>query len=122
MGNTEKSFGTKIIIVMLTFVIIFCISGTVYCRDKRLSRSGELSYRAQEQEYERELRALLEEKGYRNSGVMMNSITQADGARSYIITIHHKKIEALDNMEKSALAAQCQDIKVLMENCSVSFQ
>lgn len=122
MRNRKKPSGVTIVIAMLIAVTIFCISGTVLCRSNRLSRAEELSYRALKQEYVRELRTLLEEKGYSDSGVVMNSITQADGERSCIITIHHRKIEALDNREKNALAAECQSIEVPVENCSVYFQ
>lgn len=121
MQSMEKSSGTMAVMIMLAAVIVLCVSGTALCPDRRLNKKGELSCHALEQEYERQLRALLEEKGYGNSGVMMNSITQADGGRSYIVTIHHKKIEALNNVEKSALAAECQRIEVPVENCSVCF-
>ncbi len=122
MKSTEIFSGTMAVMVLLTAMIVFCVFGTVLCPDRRLNKREELSCRALEQEYERQLRALLEEKGYSNSGVMMNSITQVDGDRSYVVTIHHKKIEALDNEEKSALAAECREIEVPIRNCSVYFR
>lgn len=121
MKNTGRFLGTTAVIVMLAAMIIFCISGTVRCLDKKLNRTEELSYRILEREYESELRGLLEEKGYCNSGVTMSSIVQEDGVRSYTVAIHHKKIEALGHVEKRALAAECQSIGAFVENCNVYF-
>lgn len=122
MKNAGRLSGTTAVIIMLVAMIIFCTSGTLLCLDTKLNRTEELGYRILEREYESELRVLLEEKGYSNSGVTMNSIVQEDGVRSYTVTIHHKKIEALDNVEKRALAAECQGIEASVENCSVYFQ
>ncbi len=121
LEKTKKFKGSTFVIALLGAVTFFCILGTVYCQDRRINRAENLNYRTMERACERELRELLEEKGYRNSAVTMNSITQADGARSYIVTIHHRKIESLNAIQKNALAAECRRMEGCVENCDFHF-
>lgn len=118
MKNMKEFTITAIITIVLALVIAFCISGTVIGQNKGDARAEEQYYRVAEQEYMQEIRNLLEEKGYCNSGVTMNRVIEEDGTREYIVTIHHRRIENLSDEQKNALVTECQSIGFPVENCS----
>ena len=44
------------------------------------------------------IRHLLDEKGYRNSGITIRWVSDGQGTRDYMVLIHHRKIEGLDRL------------------------
>jgi hypothetical protein len=112
----------KIMTVGITFILVIisalCISGTVISQEKGKSRVKEQYYRQIEQEYIKEMRAFLTECGYKNSGVTMTYILAENGSRQYTVTIHHKKISALDEVHKQQLKQECKSVIFPVEDCS----
>lgn len=119
MKNMKEFTITTIITVLLVLIIAFCISGTVIGQNKGDARAEEQYYQAAEQAYIKEIRNLLEEKGYSNSGVTMNRVIEEDGTREYTVTIHHRRISCLSDEQKNALVTECQSIDFSVENCSI---
>ena len=122
MKNTKGLTVLIIITIFLVGAASFCISSTVYSQGKGKDRTEEQSFRAAEKKYVKEVRSLLEGKGYGNSGVTMNRVTEEDGSRKYTVTIHHRKINRLDGKQRKALAAECQTIDFSMENCNFFYK
>lgn len=119
MKNMKEFTITTIITVLLVLIIAFCISGTVIGQNKGDARAEEQYYQAAELAYIKEIRNLLEEKGYSNSGVTMNRVIEEDGTREYTVTIHHRRISCLSDEQKNALVTECQSIDFSVENCSI---
>ena len=111
---------TVIISVILVLVAAFCICGTVLSQSDSRYLIDEKYYRAMEQTYLQEVKTLLAEEGYRNSGVMMTKVIEADGSRSYTVTIHHGRIDRLPEAEKQSLLADCASIAFPVEECTFS--
>ncbi len=118
MKSMKEFMISTIITIVLALVIAFGISGTVIGQSKGCDRDRERYYRTAEQEYVQEIRNLLEEKGYCNSGITMNRVIEEDGTREYTITIHHRRIDRLCDEQKDALIAECQSIAFPVENCN----
>lgn len=111
---------TVIISVILVLVAAFCICGTVLSQSDSRQLIDEKYYRTMEQAYLQEVRTFLEEEGYRNSGVIMTKVIEADGSRSYTVTIHHGRIDRLPEAEKQSLLADCASIAFPVEECTFS--
>lgn len=119
MKNMKEFTITTIITVLLVLIIAFCISSTVIGQNKSDARAEEQYYHTAEQKYIQEIRDLLKEKGYSNSGITMNRVIEEDGTREYTVLIHHRRISRLSNEEKNALVRECQSINFSVENCSI---
>lgn len=113
---------TVVLSVILVLVTAFCISGTALSQSKNQRIIEERYYRQMERDYVREMRAFLEEKGYRDSGVTMTRVTEEDGARSYTVTIHHSGFGRLSQGEREALLEACAGIAFPVEECAFSHQ
>lgn len=119
MKNMKEFSITAIITVLLVLIIAFCISGTVIGQNRSNAGAEEQYYRVAEREYVQEVRKLLEEKGYCNCGITMNRVIEENGTRRYTVTIHHRRIENLNDEQRNALALECQAIDFSAENCSI---
>lgn len=119
MKSRRKFITTAIITVALVLMIVFCISETVIGQGQRDVKAKEQYYRDMEQEYVREIRRLLEDEGYSNSGVTMNRVIEEDGIREYTVTIYHKRIQKLTDEQKIKLLAECRFVDFPVENCNI---
>lgn len=122
MRNLKEIVVTTVVTAVLIFVIAFCICSTVFGRDRGRSREEEQYYSTLEQAYVSEIRDLLEERGYRNSGVTMNRVLQEDGSRQYTVTIHHRRIMKLDLNQQKELLDACGRIDFPVENCNFCYK
>lgn len=118
MKNRKEFTVTAMITVMLVLVTAFCISGTVMGQSKGNRRAEGQYYHAAEQTYVQEIRKLLEERGYSNSGVTMNRVTKEDGSRQYTVTIYHRRINKLSDARQRELLAECRSVDFPAENCN----
>lgn len=118
MRKVREFFITAVITMALIGVIAFCISGTVFSQNKGADRMEDAYYQAIEREYVREIRTLLEEKGYKNSGVTLNRVIEEAGVREYVVTIYHKRIAELGEGQQRELIRECCGIAFPAENCS----
>ncbi len=97
----NKGFG--IITALLVFSIAFCMSGTVLCRERSGYAQENERYAALEADYLARTKGILENAGYRNSGVTITWTREDGGLRSYLVKIHHRKIECLGDDELEEL-------------------
>ena len=101
---------TTIILVLIT---AFCIAGTVMSKGDMTERELESYYQQVEKELLGRTRDQLEELGFKNSGVTLTRVVDAEGNRDYTFTIHHRKIDAMSAEERVELA------EMLAAGCAV---
>lgn len=101
---------TVIISAIFILTAAFSISGTVQSQSRHAAEAEEEYYKEMEEIYVGEIRAFLEEAGYRNSGIMMTRIIDEEGERCYTVTIHHDKLDKLSDAEKKELLDACSRI------------
>lgn len=118
MKNFKEITITTVVTMLLILIIAFCICGTAFGQSRGRSQAQERYYRALEQEYVEEIRKLLAERGYCNSGVTMNRVVEEDGSRQYIVTIHHRRIMQLDQEQQKELLDECRIIDFPVEDCT----
>lgn len=105
--HMRRLFQSNITFVFVTvlFVMIsaFCISQTVSGKEDGEAKEQEAFYREQENKLLADTRAFLNQEGYYNSGVTLTRVVDSDGSREYTITIHHSRIDRMDDFEKQEL-------------------
>lgn len=108
--------------MVLVLIIACCVAGTVYSRNG-ISRAEEESfYMEKEQELLRETRSYLSAKGYDNSGVNITRVLNEEGVREYTITIHHGRIDKMEEEKRAELAGELTNLTFSAENCSFSHE
>lgn len=116
MKKSVKFFvGTLIVVVLLALGI----KGTVVSREYGQDKTDRAVLRALEQEYISEVKTLLTNSGYENSGVMLNYVKDGD-TLYYTITVHHDAITALTDAEKAVLKAQILALAFELPECFFS--
>ncbi len=55
--------------------------------------------KARGEEYKEIIRDYLDEEGYNNAGLMLTYVTESDGSRTYFVSVHHKRLDALTEAE-----------------------
>ncbi len=98
----NRRFG--MITMLLTLTIAFCVSGTVMSKERSGYTEENERYAALEAEFLARARVILEDEGYRDSGVTITWTREGGGARSYFVEIHHRRIGGLGDDERERLS------------------
>lgn len=102
----------------LSMIIIFMTTMTVRSQSDIEVVELEHYYRELETEMVREVRGVLNDNGYDNSGVSLTRVVNEDGSREYTLTVHHKKITQLNDEGREELKLELQECNFNAENCS----
>lgn len=86
--------------VMLILVSAFCITGTVMSHNNKDLEIQEKYYSLAEQQYVDAVRQYMAAQGFRNSGVMLTRVVDTDGTRTYTLTVCHKRLAGLTEVQK----------------------
>ena len=95
--------GFTVAVLVLTLAACWCWAGTVMSRTDLSAAEIEGYYQEKEKELVEEARAFLSGEGYTYSGVMLTRVVTADGDREYTLTVHHGKIDKLDDEGRQKL-------------------
>lgn len=104
--------------IVLIAIIGFFASCTVISQSDIGVREMENYYREQEKELLQETKALLTEMGFKNSGVTLTRVVDEEGKREYTFTIHHGKIDKMNETERTELAKLLLADAEIDENCT----
>lgn len=118
MRLSRNLSATILLTVMMVVIIAFCITETVISQSNEARYMEEKYYDDLEADYLAELKLILTSEGYRNSGVTMTRVTEADGMRSYTVNIHHKLIDKLSSDEQEQLEEMLGEIPFPDTSCS----
>lgn len=97
----------------LLFFIVFCVAGTVQAREDIQRTEKECWYREREAVLLADTREYLSDAGFCNSGVTLNRVVDEEGVRSYTFTIHHRRIDCMDEAGRQRL---CGELKTLTDS------
>ena len=103
-----KKMGLLIAVVLIFVLGIgMTVKAASFKEDsKKISKE---QYEVLGEEYVKEVRLLLLEKGCKNAGVTLTYITDAEGNRTYTVTVYHSKLEKMNSQELSLLEARIQE-------------
>lgn len=120
MKKESILYGIAVIIPVL--VILFCTTETVMSQEKTNNRAEKKYYASMEKEYHNNMKHLLDEKGYLNSGITIRWIAEADGTRNYTVMIYHRKIDNLNEQEKEALIRELLETEFEDIRCTFQYE
>ena len=112
--------GFGVLTLCLVLVSAFCITGTVMSCSN--SKEWEMELYDKEQELVRDTREYLNQSGFVNSGVMLTSVMDENGMRWYTVTVHHGKIDRMDEDAKKNLKEQLATLVFAEDNCNFSHE
>ena len=111
-----------IVVIVSVLVVLFCAKETVMSQG-RLDVKGKKSYyAAMEAEYRADMEKVLEEEGYAGSGITVRWVSDSEGARTYTVMIHHRRIDYLDEDEKENLVHKLVKTEFNDEECSFQYE
>lgn len=116
--KSNSTIGFVLATICLVFVSAFCITGTVFSQTKPGTAEPESYYRQQEKALVQEARDYLNQAGFQNSGVTLNRVVDADGSIEYTMTIHHGKIDKMDEASRESLKKELSALTFPAENCT----
>ena len=103
-----KKMGLLVVAVfVLAFTIGMSAKAASFKEDSRVL--SEKQYRTMEEEYINEVRMILLEKGCKNAGIALTYVEDAIGNREYTVTIHHTRLEKMNNQELALLKSRMQE-------------
>ena len=117
MKNINRG-GFITVVLLLTLIAVYCSAGTVMSRTDLSAQELEGFYREKEEGLVDEVREFLNGEGFPNSGVMLTRVTDADGSREYTLTVHHGKIDRLDEENRLLLMEQLEKMVFEDEDCT----
>lgn len=103
-----KNFIFILSTIFLAGIISFCIGGTV--KGQSRERESELLYQLREAELLWETREYLNRSGFQNSGVTLTRVVDEEGRRAYTFTIHHSRIDRMNEGERQMLRERLFEI------------
>ena len=113
--------------IILVLITAFCIAGTVMSKGDMNNAELESYYRQVEKELVGQTRELLDDLGFKNSGVTLTRVVDGEGNRDYTFKIHHGKIDAMSEGEQAKLANTLAEGYMILKgegftNCSFTHE
>ena len=116
-GKNLKWILTTIVLILVT---AFSIAGTVISKNDFKAGELEQYYLQKEKQLTEDVRDFLNQKGYRNSGVTVTRVVEANGNREYTVTAHHGDIDRMTEGERTVLAGEMGNLTFEDEHCTFS--
>ncbi len=108
--------GFAVAVLVLTLFAFCCCAGTAMSRTDLSAAEIEGYYQAKEKGLVEEVRDFLRGRGYTHSGVMLTRVVNGDGSREYTLTVHHGKIDKLNDEGRQMLMEDLAGIVFEDEN------
>lgn len=118
MRSGRGAIGFGVLTICLILISAFCVTGTVISQSNPGQAELENYYREKEKELVKETKEYLNEAGYANSGVTLTRVVDGDGNREYTVTVHHGKIDKMDELARESLKEELSVLAFSAENCS----
>lgn len=108
----KKSY---IFIMIFTAVILSLCIGSKAEGSSKVPGVGSEYVNQCEDEYAKEIRNTLDEMGYSNAGVSITKVID-DGHIEYTVSIHHRRIDKMDEIQREELSDIILDRDPIMED------
>lgn len=118
----KKKLSFVIAVIFSVLVLLFCTTQTVMSQNSTDSRGEKQYYAQMEKEYYSNMRQMLTEMGYSDSGITIRWVSNGDGMRTYIVMIHHRRIDRLDEKEKEELLLELAAAEFPDRRCTFQYE
>lgn len=117
-GRGNGGFAAAVLV--LTGILFFCCAGTVMSRASLGVQEVEGYYREKEKGLVEAARDFLDGEGFVHSGVTLTRVVDASGVREYTLTVHHGRIDRMDEAGRQRLMADLE--KIVFEDGACTFR
>ena len=109
------------IIFTIALIIVLSCGFSIRARgeSKKLNDISNEYYKAIEQSYVDEVRTKLNDRGFANAGISLTKVVDESGAFEYTVSIHHRRIDRMDEYQREELSDIITVDKVAVEGSSV---
>lgn len=111
--------GMIAVTVVLILISAFCIAGTVKGQSKDAFRENDGYYSRLEEDYLEQVRKVLKEEGYANSGLTLTFSRDVKGEKTYLLKIHNRRFENLDKSEKQEILDRISQVDFGAPDCRI---
>ena len=122
-NNLKKEYlYLGILTILLIASAFFIFTLTVRGLEKSDSEALNEYFKVLEDEYVVSAREYLNEKGYVNSGVMLNHTTDENGMRVYTLSVHNSRFEYASDERKEEIIEALADLSFEDPRCSTGIK
>lgn len=89
-----------VLLFVATFVIGFIILGINVAGEESTVKSNRAYYHELEARFRNVLEAKLERHGYHNTGINISSVINADGRRTYTVSLHNDRFDYMSESDR----------------------
>ncbi len=114
--NVRFCLITLAVVLAASLAAVFTVYGS-----GRAEAAQEARYRSMEQGLLRDVRAFLEEAGCRDGGVTLTRVVDGQGNRAYTVTVHHRRIDRMEQGEREELLQQLEGFSFPAANCTFTY-
>lgn len=122
----KRGFEKLVAYVVLTLLIVlvgtYFYSMTAKSLQAKRDAEVESSYASLEQDMVRAVRGYLNRVGFKNSGVMLTRVVDGEGYRQYKLTVHHAKIDEMEEGERELLADKLSQFAFVDSMCDFRYE
>ena len=112
----------KVCAIVIGMVLIIGFSAkTVSGKEQKPEIPSAEMYESMEADYLMEVRAVLAQNHYSNSGVNMTKVFDTDEQRTYTIEIYHDRLGRADTEQQQALLNELMRLKSLGQYCTMEY-
>lgn len=115
--RVRKDVVFVLVTVLLVLILWLFISETVMSQTEGNIVVDEVAFLQLEDDYVGTVKAYLEEKGYRNSGVTLTRVVDESGERSYEMVLHHKNMYKLSSEEQEIMLEEIETMAFHVSGC-----
>lgn len=117
---SRKMLKVCVLIVGVALIMGFTAK-TVSGKEQKSDVPSVEIYESMEADYLKEVKAVLAENHYSNSGVNMTKVFDTEEHRTYTIEIYHDRLSSADTEEQQALLNELMRLNDLRQYCTVEY-
>ena len=96
--NKREYMMKSVMFLVLTVLILWSIC-SIKANAAQRAENDKTEYQLQEVQLKSEIRDCLEKMGYKNCGITITKVIDADGSREYTVLVHHQYLD-INNTDK----------------------
>ena len=120
MKRMDEMSRLKLMVCMgfaVIFAVLIALSLSLKAFGKEKVELNEKYYSVLENAMKENVKDYLNNNGYTNSGIMITHSVDGEGYRKYTVTVHHGRIDRMEESERSELSRKLSEFDFEADNC-----
>lgn len=114
--------GRNVVLTIMVIMLLFSVLSIRVSGSNQTEVTNRAYFHELEMTFLDVLDNRLQEYGYANCGLTLNSIINSDGTRTYYVQIHHLRMAEMDGTEWEELTGKLSDIPFPADGCSITYE